>query len=409
VRYDSENTMSSLDEDLRAAMTAHNGGHLATAEMGYSRVLRKEPTEYRALYGMGLLDFHTGAKDKGIDYLLRCVQSAPNYWLGWNTLGSMYAETGRMSEGRLAYLRATEVAPGFSEGWYNLGICSRRVGDLEGAVKQLRTALACPNPHPRAYDALANMLYEQGRLQEAAQVVAEWAVREPQNPVARYMAKASSDADPPQRAPDDYVRAHFDTFATVFDFTLRELKYQAPELVANALRIVAPTSARTPPFQVVLDAGCGTGLCGPLVRGLCSSLVGVDLSPNMLANAKQRGCYDELVAAELSAFMRSRPGAFDAIVSADTLLYFGPLEEPLAAAHAALRSGSPLVFTLEALSASHAADHRLQASGRFSHSESYVRRALQESGFEINSIAAQSLRQERGAGVEGYLVVARRL
>ncbi len=402
--------MSSLDEDLRIAMTAHNAGHLATAEMGYSRVLRKHPGEYRALYGMGLLDFHAGAKDKGIDYLLRCLQSAPTYGIAWNTLGSMYMELGRMTEARAAYLRATEVVPDFSEGWYNLGICSRREGDLEGAVKRLRKALTCPNPYPRTYDALAGMLYEQGRLQEAAQAVAEWVAREPQNPIARHIATANSGKDAPPRAPDEYVRAHFDAFANVFDHTLKELKYQAPELVVNALQAAAPASSGAPAFEVILDAGCGTGLCGPLVRGLCRSLVGVDLSPNMLAYAKQRSCYDELETAELSAFMRSRPNAFDAVICADTLLYFGPLEEPLSAARIALRAGGLLVFTVEALAASDsdAREHRLEPSGRYSHRESYLRRALQDSGFEVESIAPQTLRQERGADVPGYRVVARR-
>ena len=39
----------------------------------------------------------------------------------------------------------------------------------------------------------------------------------------------------------------------------------------------------------VLDAGCGTGLCGPGLRGRAGRLVGVDLSPEMLKRAAGRG------------------------------------------------------------------------------------------------------------------------
>src|SRR5207248_2783395 len=119
-----------------------------------------------------------------------------------------------------------------------------------------------------------------------------------------------------------------------------------------------------------------TGLCGPLIRSMCGSLAGVDLSPQMLAIARSRGCYDELVAAELSAFMRSRIQTFDAIVSADTLVYFGALDEPLSAARGALRGAGLLIFTVEALTEPAPGDYRLQLSGRFVHSEAYLRRVL---------------------------------
>ena len=36
----------------------------------------------------------------------------------------------------------------------------------------------------------------------------------------------------------------------------------------------------------VLDAGCGTGLCGPLLRPYAKRLVGVDLSSGMLERAR---------------------------------------------------------------------------------------------------------------------------
>ncbi len=412
--------MRSTEDLLRNAVEAHLAGRLSAAEVGYNRVLRQRPTEPQALFGLGVLHYHWGAKDSGIEYVRRSLEVSPGNGQFWNTLGSMYVETGKPVEGKLAYQRATEVSPELADAWYNLAVCSRREGDLEAAVRQLRRSVACPTPFSRSFDVLATMLYEQGSLSEAAQTVADWVAREPTNPIARHMAAATSAKDPPHRASDEYVRAHFDGFADAFDSKLEGLGYRAPQLVASAL-LAAAGSVRpisTPPldtpahgepaFAALLDAGCGTGLCGPLVRGLCRSLVGVDLSPNMLAHAKQRGCYDELVTAELSAFMRSRPGKFAAVVCADTLVYFGPLAEPLAAAHESLKQGAPLVFTVEALPEGAEGEHRLAPSGRYAHSENYLRRELGATGFEVESIARQVLRAENGAGVEGYLVVARR-
>jgi predicted TPR repeat methyltransferase len=149
-------------------------------------------------------------------------------------------------------------------------------------------------------------------------------------------------------------------------------------------------------------------MCGSLVRNLCRTLVGVDLSKKMLEHAQRRGGYNELVTAELAEFMRSRPRAFDAIVCADTLVYFGDLAEPLAAASAALRGRAPLVFTVEALPGN-VAEHRLEISGRYSHSDDYLQRVVRDSGFEVVSIQPHTLREERGAEVAGYVVVARRV
>ncbi len=395
--------MSSPEEVLRSALAAHNAGRLTEAEVGYSRVLRKHPAEHRALYGLGLLRYHSGSREEGIQYIQRSLESAPDNGRGWVTLGSMYVETGRTVEGRDAYQRATRVSPGLSAGWYNVGICLKREGDFGGAIEQLRQAVGCSAPLPEAHDALAALLYEQGRFQEAAQALADWARHDPSNPKAQHMGAAASAGAVPARAADDYVRVHFDAFAEAFDRNLKELNYQAPELVAKALRGFV---ADEPHWHAVLDAGCGTGLCGPLLRPLCQKLVGVDLSPGMLSRAQTRACYDELIAAELGAFMRSRPAAFDAIVCADTLVYFGPLAEPLEAAHQALRAGGPLVFTVEALGG--AEDHRLELTGRYSHSEHYLRHALGAAGFEVSSLTRETLREERSSGVPGYLVVARR-
>jgi predicted TPR repeat methyltransferase len=233
------------------------------------------------------------------------------------------------------------------------------------------------------------------------------------------MAAAFSGQDSPSRAPDEYVRTLFDVFADSFDSVLKTLDYRGPELLATALRAAGShrktmsISSRdgpqgsVPMFSAVLDAGCGTGLCGPHLRQLSGHLAGVDLSPKMLHYAKQRGCYDELVNAELGAFMRSRPQTFDAIVCSDTFVYFGALTEPLTSARTALRAGGPLVFTVESLPESDQADHRLGVTGRYQHSETYLRRVLSETGFMVDSVLLQIVRQNTNKDGPGYLVVAR--
>ena len=157
----------------------------------------------------------------------------------------------------------------------------------------------------------------------------------------------------------------------------------------------------------MLDAGCGTGLCGPLIAPYARRLVGVDLSARMLARARDRDIYDELVKHELTAFMAASAGAFDVIVSADTLVYFGPLEGVVAAAANALRPGGLLIFTVEECIGCDAG-YVLSVSGRYCHAREYLDRVLTEANLEPLIVPAE-LRLEAGDPVPGLVVRATRL
>ena len=159
-----------------------------------------------------------------------------------------------------------------------------------------------------------------------------------------------------------------------------------------------------------MDAGCGTGLCGPALRPYACHLVGVDLSPRMIERARTRGDYDELVVAELTAFLAARTAAYDLIVSADTLVYFGRLEPVLTAAATALRPDGRLAFTVERAEDAEAADgFRLDPSGRYRHAETYLRRVLVGSGMAVETLEPVTLRLEGGQPVVGLLVLTRKM
>jgi predicted TPR repeat methyltransferase len=396
-------TPASIDEVLRQAMIAHRAGDLAVAESGYRDVLSQRPTDTRALHFLGLLYFHQGDRERGIDHLVRSLEHEPTNARVWNALGGMLIAMGRRADAKAAYTQSIKVAPDVAEGWYNLAICLRDDGEFDASIEAFREALVRQADYFRAHEALAMLLYQLGRVPEAARVYSDWSARDPGNAKARHMAAATSGHNVPSRASDEYVRGLFDEAAAGFETNLERLDYRAPELIAAAL------IERTGEAQLtaVLDAGCGTGLCGPLIRKHCARLVGVDLSSRMIERARTRASYDELVAQELTAFLESRRGSFDAVISADTLVYFGALDPVLAAAHESLHGGGLLIFTLEALEAGVQADYRLEVHGRYAHGESYVRRALTNAQFRIESLTHETLRRERERDVRGWLVIAR--
>lgn len=391
------------DEALRQALLHHKAGRLEQAEAGYRELLGRQPAHPQASYSLGLLLFHRGEVESALQCVRSGLTSAQSSGRMWNTLGSMLMAAGRKEEATEAYRRCTEVEPSLTEGWYNLGICLQRAGRYDVAVDCLREALSRASPFPGAYEALAMLLYELGRTKEAAQVSALWLSREPSNPKAFHVAASMSEGGAPARASDAYVREHFDAAAAGFDENLRQLEYRAPQLVSAALQ----KSAGRLTLTHVMDAGCGTGLCGPLIRAAVGKLAGVDLSPRMIEVARRRRVYDQLYVGELCAFLRTRLGTFDAVISADTLVYFGALGEAFDAVRDALRTPGIFVFTLEALGSADRADHRLQFHGRYAHGERYVRETLKATGFVLEALSRDTLRQERGEPVAGFVVTAR--
>lgn len=207
----------------------------------------------------------------------------------------------------------------------------------------------------------------------------------------------------PARAPGAYVSAIFDSCAQDFDAHLRKrLKYRGPELVCGALKHATRRRRR---LLDVLDAGCGTGLAGPLLRPIARHLDGVDLSPRMLERARACNSYDSRENSDLIEALARRCGRYDAIVAVDVLVYFGDLAPVLASARIALRRHGLFAFSVEAGTAD---SYALGPARRYVHSESYLRQTAAAVGFAIIALHGAPLRLENGKPVIGWIAVLRR-
>lgn len=197
----------------------------------------------------------------------------------------------------------------------------------------------------------------------------------------------------------------FDRFAQSYDRTLATLDNRGPKLVGLVLDALALPARRD---LDILDAGCGTGLCAPLLRPMARKLHGIDLSKAMLTEAHRKGLYTHLTRSDLATIGTMPTGPFDLVVSSDVLVYFGDLAPVLANLAALTRPGGWLVLTLEL-----AEDGRgwgLMPSGRHRHDPAYVRSALQAAGFSAPKTRIDGdLRHERGRPVRGFAIGAQRL
>jgi predicted TPR repeat methyltransferase len=426
-------------ELLEQAVALLRAKELAAAEQLLNQVLQRFPGQPDALHFLGVLKHAQGDSTAAVGLIRRAIAAMPGEPGPWNNLGNVLVETQQFDEAETAFRQALRIQPehgdalnnlaticskrgdhaeaealcrraivarpDFGQAWYNLSVAllgQKRI--TEGLEANSRAILLWPK-HLQARDAVARALVHLGRLEDAATLYREWLAVDPDNPVIRHHLAACSGAAVPARASDAYVARTFDAFAASFDANLSALGYRAPALVAGLLHELLPATGRA---LAVLDLGCGTGLCGPLVRDRARHLSGCDLSAGMLEKARRRQVYDALHQAELVAHLNAHKQSFDALVCADTLCYFGDLAEALGAAAGALRRGGVLVFTVESLADGHQAGFALLPHGRYAHHADHLRQALRQGGLLLREMRQEVLRQEAGRPVVGWLVGAAR-
>ena len=428
-----------LASTLQQAMQCQRQGQLDHAQALYQQVLAQAPQQADALHLLGVL--HAQRRDfaRAHELIWQAITVNPDEAMFHNNLANVCVERGMLHEAEPLYVRAIELDNGRIDALSNLGLLMSRTDREEEAETLLARAVELDPGNTDWRQNLANLYLRLGRIPEAlqlthdgliraprsrvlkallaqsyqmsglpdlaAEVLRAWIRDEPDDPYPHHHLPACTGEQVPERASDGYVASVFDSFAKSFDAKLEKLSYKAPALVAaEVARLCGPPDKAL----AVLDAGCGTGLCGPLLAPYANQLTGVDLSEGMLRLAVERQVYDGLFKGELVAYLQASPAAFDLVVSADTLCYFGALEGFAAAAVGALRPGGLLVFTAEALAdASPESGYRLQGHGRYSHMRRYVESVLQAAGLVGIALQPVILRNEGGLPVEGWLVSAR--
>ncbi len=379
---------------------------LEEAEASMRRAIELAPDYADAYSNLGNVLLHQKRELDAMAYYQKALTLQPGLADAHNNLGNAYQQQKRYEDAVACYERALALRPDMADAHLNIGKALEALDRMPEALTAFRRAVELRPFHFDSYRRLASMLYASGRVDEAADVYRTWLSRDPDNPVAQHLLAACTEQAVPDRASDDCVRTIFESFAESFDTVLERLQYRAPALVAEAAAdVMGSPAARLD----ILDAGCGTGLCAEHFRPYARRLVGVDLSLEMIKRAGVRKLYDELILGELTAFLGAVPGAWDHVVSADTIVYFGDLAPVAAAARRGLRPGGHVVFTLERADESAAPQgFKLNPHGRYSHTESYVRRVLAAARLAPRRITHVHLRLELKKPVDGLLVVAAR-
>jgi predicted TPR repeat methyltransferase len=388
---------------LGLALIAKELGDSSRAEQAFAAAVARDPKLAEAAFGLGLLCFEQRRYAEAARHWRAAIAAGCRNPLVYAGLGQALFFAGDFAGASQALAR--QIASGAADAKIVERFALSRFvetmigGDVEAAVAAYRQA-AGPGADDsgRVARTAFQILSAYGHREAALRLGRSPLASLPDDPEHRYILDALA-GEKLDRAPRDYLVAHFDCFAENFDRQLVDvLGYHVPQTLARLVATTGKALARA------VDLGCGTGLAGRYLRAGRSRLVGVDLSPRMLAKAAERQIYDALVEDEMIAFLDGAAERFDLVFAADAVVYLGDLQAFLAAAARATPQGGLLAFNIETTTE---APYLLLPSGRFAHDLA----ALEASAapwFSLRASERAFLRAEANAKVRGALVLLER-
>ncbi|WP_431860428.1 methyltransferase domain-containing protein [Azospirillum sp.] len=395
-------------------------------------VIDKSDLHRAALLARSRLSAESGDRVGAIKDAASAVTAAPKDAEANTLLSEQMAAVGRLDEAAMFSYEALKAAPGEVGRYAHLAAVLRRQKSFEATEELLRTAVSLA-PHEAALVAmrmdslvqlrrlpeaialgqearkrfpedarllrmLAAVLQLDGRDAETVAVLRDLQRIAPNDGYARHVL-ASATGGTPAKADPDFVRVVFDMLAPRYDdLMLGARSYRAPALIAQAVR--AHTAGKD---LSVLDLGCGTGLCGLMVRDMAATLKGIDLTPAMAEYARTTHIYDSVEVADAEAALAADTALYDAVMAGDTLAYIGDVAPLLALLKAHLKPGGVFVFSVEVTA--DGAPLRLTPAGSFAHGRGELERLATAAGFTVAQMAAEKLRLVNGEPLRGVVGV----
>jgi len=342
------------------------GGRLAQAESCFETSLALVPGRVSTLANLAATRVKLGRHADALAAFERLLALAPDDAPAWFRHAQTLQQLDRPADALASYDRVLALDPHMAQAWTNRGGILKELGRADDAALAFRQAIA------NGGDAALN----------------------------GYYLAALTGEHVPGTPPRPYVERLFDDYAESFDEHLvGALGYRAHRVLVEHLQGIGPTR-----FRHALDLGCGTGLCGPLVKAVADRVDGVDLSAPMLEKARALGVYDRLSQADLAEYLERTERRHDLVLAADVFIYVGALETVFGGVRRVLEPGGIFCFSLE--QAADDVDFELRASLRYAHSERYLRAIAAQAGFELVWLVPQAIREDQCdpiAGLYAYL------
>jgi predicted TPR repeat methyltransferase len=339
----------------------------AEAIATYRTLLEITPDHFPARFHLACILMNQEDILAATSEFLKIAEIHPYHFETQMNLATCYLKQDLLNSAKHHYEQALALTSEDTQLLFNLGVIMMQQGHVDSAIQYYQRAIKI---NPDFFDAHNNLgvafLAKQhvnfalNHFQEALQI-------QPNNQAIAYTVSMLSQNQPLLTAPPEYIKTLFDAYADHYDVhLLKNLDYHLPTLFQEAISVVL----QQPQAKLAIaDLGCGTGLCGAVLKPYAKTLTGVDLSEKMLAIAKQKSLYDELVNTDFVTFLQDKKSSFDLIVAGDALVYSGDLDIIFKMVSIALRPQGLFVFNTEITELD---EYKMSQSGRFLHNKHYL-------------------------------------
>ncbi|MFT5697553.1 MAG: putative TPR repeat methyltransferase [Desulforhopalus sp.] len=375
----------------------HQNQNYSAAQKGYAELIGYFPEAPILHYNLGLLLFEIKEYNKAVDsFLLASQFNQKDADILFN-LALSYKKVGDNSAAITMYVKVLEIEPDSVDALYNVAGCFRDENNLEAAEIAYLEVLANEPDHLAANNNLAFVYHLLGNIDRATFYFQKVIEIDPEHKMAEHMLAALTGADV-QSPPQIYVQEVFDNYSDRYEKSLVvELEYTVPTTLKD---IVIKGGNWKQSYDHGLDLGCGTGLGGEAFCDLIKRLDGIDLAPKMIDVAYDKGLYHSLYVSGINEYLAEDMGLYDFVLAADVFAYLGDLEEVMKSLFNRVTDDVLFCFSTEK---SHRKGYVLRPTGRFAHSEEYVKRVAESIGWNVIKQHNSPLRREKRAWIEGDL------
>ncbi len=391
---DNHNEHASL---FNKACNYHERGLHPEAEKLYRNLLAGIGDNWLLHYNLGLLLFETDRPQEALVHYLTAASLTDENGDIYYNLALCHKQCGHYRQAADAYLKALALDPEDTDSRYNLAGCYIDLEEWDKAISCYEMVLEKMVHHQSAWNNLAYIMQKTGRIDMAVRCYKRLLEINPGHSSADHMLAALTGSCR-SAAPPSYIKDLFDNYSNHYeDSLINRLHYGLPE---QLLQMITASSGKGS-FRKLLDIGCGTGLIGEKFRNSAAVLHGIDISPNMIEIAGRKGLYDVLLTGDIHTVLNDLEyGTYDLIVAADVFTYIGDIRALLRASHRVGSEKCHFYYSVENLDRQ-TAGMILQESGRFAHSEKYISKAAETTGWHIFDVQKINLRTEKEHWVRG--------
>jgi predicted TPR repeat methyltransferase len=306
---------------------------------------------------------------------------------GKKEIGSILKK--KIQDGKHGVLTSKEKLKDVPGTNYKLGLYHMQQGNLLDAIFRFNIVCRFNPANVDAHYQQGRCYYLRGDNKDAKQKFNDVLKRDAKHDGAQYFIQKIETPEKIESMPPSLIKELVNLRDEFYEEDYLDNGYMGAKHLVN--ETFKKVDDKNPNFEV-LDLGCGTGLCGVILkeRALAKKLIGVDLSSLMVKRSKgleidNVNVYDEVHEVEISEYLTKESSKYDLVIADLAFDFIGKLDSFAELIKSVIKKGGlfgAVVRIDEELEKGYKLDVNYED---FSHSEKYFTDTFVKAGFEIIS------------------------